>query len=118
MQVPSPRVLDAGLHLHVLQRVDRVLLTLAAFGGNLYSDLARCLQLPVGRVKEKKNIAGCEAHKQPSLQTRQIPSDVLISVHGSGKPRHYSRTCCRRRVLLRDCSSIKNPNFSKYPAHA
>lgn len=100
MQVPSPRVLDAGLHLHVLQRVDRVHLTLAGFSGYLYSDLTRSLQLPVGRAKEKKKIAGCEAHKQTSLQTRQIPSDVLISVHGSGKPRYYRRTCCRRCVQV------------------
>lgn len=48
VQVAPPRVLDAGLHLHVFQRVDCVLLTLAGLGGNFYGDLARCLQLPVG----------------------------------------------------------------------
>lgn len=57
VQVASPGVFDAGLHLHVLQWLDCVLLALAGFGWNLYGDLPGCFQLPEGCMKMALNEA-------------------------------------------------------------
>lgn len=51
VQVSSPGVFNAGLHLHMLQGADGVLLALAGFGWNLYGDLSRRLQLPAERIE-------------------------------------------------------------------
>lgn len=58
VQVPSPGVFDAGLHLHVLQWADCVLLPRTGLGWNLYSDLPCCFQLPAEFIK----IAGNETN--------------------------------------------------------
>lgn len=48
VQIPSPGVFNAGLHLYMLQWVDCVVLPCTGFGWNLYSDLPSCFQLPMG----------------------------------------------------------------------
>lgn len=72
VQVPSSGVLDAGLHLHVFQWADCVLLPSTGFGWNLYSDLPCCFQLPVGCIKIARN----ETHKQLSMTTESNASSM------------------------------------------
>lgn len=100
VQVPSPGVFNAGLHLHMLQWVDYVLLALTGFGWNLYSDFTCSLQVPVGCMK----IAGNETHKQRSLQILQIPLDILIIAQSSGKQWHCCITCWNHCLALYDNS--------------
>lgn len=106
VQVPSPGVFNAGLHLHMLQWVDCVLLALTGFGWNLYSDFTCSLQVPVGCMK----IAGNETHKQHSLQILQIPLDILIIAQSSGKQWHYCITYCTYCLALYD-NSITIPIY-------
>lgn len=110
VQVPSPGVFNAGLHLQVLQWVDCVLLALTGFGWYLYSDFTCCLQVSVGCMK----IAGNETHKQPSLQILQIPLILSLSHKVLG---NSGITASPIVITALHDNSITNPNLVKYLAY-
>ena len=77
VQVPPPCVLDAGLHLHVFQGVDRVGLPTTGLGRDLYCDLPRRFQSPVGDIKIAK---AWWAPWQPSHVIVIVPWRALLGI--------------------------------------
>lgn len=96
MQVSSPGVFNAGLHLHMLQGSDGVLLPCTGFSWNLYSDLPCCFQFPVGRIKIAEN----ETHKQLSLWIPDMFPFLYVGLGDSSMMKKHVTTVPTAYLLL------------------